>query len=881
MNVRVCLFVALVASASLGFELLQTRVLSALYFNNVVYMTVTIALLGFGMSGVMASVLQRRVTDTDRLAVLCAACLGLSIPLCILVASALPELFPMVPALYKMIASYFILVIPFVFAGGALSLVFMGHGKRIFALYFADLSASAVAAIFFSLLLWPLGGANLAWLCAAAAFAAFVVLAPSAGIHRAYQLLVPAFLGLWFVTTGPAIVKDQPERYKATARFFDPLFGAKPEGSAWTTIAKIDVYSDGVRDLQSSRYLGRPCNYLFIGQDNDAPTMIHGQRDLDAFARTARQGRPTEVNTLAYFMRPRAKDVLVIGVGGGVDVVEARTFGAQKIDGAEINAATVDFVTNRFRDYAKWPSWPNIHVYNQEGRHYIRNTDKKYDVVVMHGVDTFAALSSGAYVLSENYLYTVEAVKDYLNALKPEGMMVTFRWFFRQPRESIRLANLFAEAAQTVGDGPANQRIMVVNHGLWAGTFIKRRPFTVDEVRTVANLAAKEDYAWVFVPKVFGARQQDVENRLFERHHADLQIARNAYQRLLTGTAADRAVFAASYPYRIDPVYDDKPFFFEYYKGKVSNLPNEMWLHREDASSVNWNELRGPVVHFVLYILLALTTGACAAGMGIPLLLFERGGTRVRGATGLIALFASLGIGFMFIEIGCMQWLSLYLGNPMCSLMVVLAGLLFFAGCGSLLAGRMTGTAVARLRRGMLGTAVLIPVWLLVMTFVMPVTEHWALGGRVAVVLLSLLPLGLCMGIPFATSLRHLADHQPRFIPWAWGINGLTSVAASILAIILAMNIGFTAVVLSGSLIYSLGFLAFVWYANRTRQDRQVCGEAEEAGDDERFADAAAQEALLDEPVDSCFSSAVAAGGDCVPSLAEAGCMLDSSLRSE
>ena len=125
----------------------------------------------------------------------------------------------------------------------------------------------------------------------------------------------------------------------------------------------------------------------------------------------------------------------------------------------------------------------------------------------------------------------------------------------------------------------------------------------------------------------------------------------------------------------------------------------------------------------------------------------------------------------------------------------------------------MTRPVLAKLRLGMLGTAVLILAWLLVMKFVMPPTEHWTLGGRIAVVLLSLLPLGLCMGIPFASSLRHLADRESRFIPWAWGINGLTSVAASILAIILAMNIGFTAVVMFGSLVYALGYLAFVRYA--------------------------------------------------------------------
>ncbi len=818
MNLRVCVFVALIASASLGFELLQTRVLSALYFNNVVYMTVTIALLGFGMSGVLASVLQRRLANTDRLAVLCAAGLGLSIPPCLCVASALPGMMPQVPSLYKMIASYFILVIPFLFAGGALSLIFMGHGKRIFALYFADLCASAVAAILFSLLLRPLGGANFAWLCAAAAWAAFVLLARSAGLHRSFQVLVPASMVLCFVTTGTAVIQDRPEWYKITARCWDPVFDAKLEASAWTTIAKIDVFSSRSRDLVTGGCLGRPCEFKLVGQDNDAHTLIYSPKYLDLFARLARDGRPTEVPALSYFMRPGVKDVLVIGVGGGVDVTEARSFGAQNIDGAEINAATIDLVTNRFRDYAKWPSWPNIRIYNAEGRHYIRNTSKRYDVVVMRGVDTFAALNSGAYVLSENYLYTVEAIKDYLNGLNPDGMMVIFRWFFRQPRESIRLANLFAEAAETVGEGPANQRIMVIKRGDWAGTFIKRRPFTPEEVRTVASVVRKTNYAWIFVPKVLGAEQLAFETDQFQRQHDDLHVARTAYRQLFTGTAADRTAFAASYPYRIDPVYDDKPFFFEYYKGADSEHANQDWLGGQHATAAVWNQLRGPVVHYVLYILLGLTTCACAAGMGIPLWLFERQGAKVRGAGGLIAFFGCLGTGFMFVEIGCMQWLNLYLGHPMYSLMVVLAGLLLFAGCGSLLAGRMARPVLAKLRLGMLGTAVLIPLWLLVMKFALPPTEHWALGGRIAVVLLSLLPLGLSMGIPFASSLRHLADREPRFIPWAWGVNGLTSVAASILAIILAMNIGFTAVVMSGSVVYALGYLAFVWYARCTRE---------------------------------------------------------------
>src|ERR1700674_3894631 len=178
-NIRTFCAVALIASSSLGFELLQTSVLSALYFNNLVYVTVTIALLGFGTSGVVVSVLQRKLGNPERLAAFCAAGLAVSIILCIYLASALPGAFPLVSAAFKMIVSYFILAVPFVFAGGALSLLFMCHGRHIFGLYFADLAASALAAILFSLLLQPLGGPGFVWACSATALPAFLVLAPA------------------------------------------------------------------------------------------------------------------------------------------------------------------------------------------------------------------------------------------------------------------------------------------------------------------------------------------------------------------------------------------------------------------------------------------------------------------------------------------------------------------------------------------------------------------------------------------------------------------------------------------------------------------------------------------------------------------------------
>jgi len=799
---RVFCAVALVASSSLGFELLQTRVLSALYYNNIVYMTVTIALLGFGLSGVLASVLYRRLEHTEQLAAFCCGALSVAIILCLFAASALPGALPTVDPVSKMIVSYFILVIPFVFAGGALSLLFMCYGMSIFGLYCVDLCASAIAAILFSLLLRPLGAAGFAWACSAAALAALAVQAPIAGIRMGRVLSIAAALVAGFLLCGHKIVRNQPEPYKQTGLFYTDWTPAKHEASIWTTIAKIDVFSDSVK--------AHPPTGMMLAQDNDANTLINGETMIAGYAQQAKDGRPTRVTTLAYFMKPNPGDVLVIGVGGGGDVVDAHIFGAERIDGVEINAATVDLMTKKFEDFAQWPKWKDVTLYNSEGRRFSHLSQKKYDVIVMRGVDTYAALNAGAYVLSENYLYTVEAMKDYLNALKPDGVMVISRWFFLRPRESIRLANLFLSAAETTGEGPPDKRLMEINEHEWSGTFIKRTPFTPEEVRIVSDKMAAEDYSWVYVPKVLGDGQREFEAKQFERHAKELSLARSTYAELASAPSeAGRSAFAGSYPFKIDLVFDDKPFFFEYYKGRVSDLREEGWTAEQKASASALYNFRGPH-HYVLYLLLGFTTLFSALGMGIPLVVFEREGAQIPRGWSLVAFVSSLGVGFMFVEIGCMQWLNLYLGHPMYSLMVVLAALLLYAGLGSLAAGRLTLALMPKLRVGMLGTAVLIPAWLVAMKYVMPLTERWSLSGRIAVVLASLLPLGLCMGIPFATGMRYLAGRHARFIPWAWGINGLTSVAGSILAVVLAMRIGFTAVVLLGAVVYVAGYVAFL-----------------------------------------------------------------------
>ena len=205
-----------------------------------------------------------------------------------------------------------------------------------------------------------------------------------------------------------------------------------------------------------------------------------------------------------------------------------------------------------------------------------------------------------------------------------------------------------------------------------------------------------------------------------------------------------------------------------------------------------------------------------------PLHCFHREGLRVPGVWSLLAFFSSLGVGFMFIEMGLIQRLNLFLGHPMYSLSIVLAGLLLFTGVGSYMAGTLTWRPSRLLTVGMLGTAGTVMAWSLVMNIIIPITFKQPSTVRVVVTLVSLLPVGLMMGIPFATGLRLLQERHERFIPWVWGINGLTSVMASILAIILAMRVGFQFVLILGAITYFLGWVAVRHFLNSASPAEQA-----------------------------------------------------------
>jgi spermidine synthase len=671
----------------------------------------------------------------------------------------------------------------------------MTHGRDIYRLYFVDLCASGIGAFCFTFLLRPLGADILMWFVSGVALCGFIVYALTVDLSRVYILSLPSLFLLGCIFWGNNLINDHPVYYKKAAQLRE--WGATLEHSEWTTIAKIDVWSfdetgskqitmdgDCLTRMPSPLY---PKSY-FISKEDASDYWVRCQR-------------------IPYFIRSSPDDVLVIGSGGGLEIVMANAWSAEHITSVEINPAIYDLVRGPYRDFLKWPKWEHVTLHNAEGRHFVRNTEAQYDVISMTGVDTYTALSSGAYVLAENYLYTVEAIEDYLNALKQDGVMLILRWFYsKQPRESLRLVNLFVYAAERFGIENPSQCIMVIAlcqsvERSWAATLFKREPFTQEEVETLlSRLKGQKDLTPIYIPDVF---QHDTQNKIeaevYSQNLEEMDTAIIAYNRLIRSeTVEARKAFEEEYPFKIDPVFDNRPFFYEFFKADD--------LFKFDR--VKHVFRKAELAHYLLYILFALTFLISFLAMILPLQLFEREGLKVQRLWSLLMFFCSLGIGFMFIELGLMQKLSIYLGHPMHTLSVVLAGILIFTGIGSYRTGTKSIDRIRLLREGMIGTAVASLIWLIVMVVLIPFTLGWSIWIRIPLALLSMLPVGLFMGMPFATGLRYLEEYYPRFIPWAWGINGLTSVMGSVLAIIFAMRVGFTVVILLGCVSYVLGFLA-------------------------------------------------------------------------
>jgi len=774
--------VALISGSLLITELSLTRIFSVTMYYHFAFMAISIALFGLSASGVYVFLMRDRWRDRAIEALLGTHALAYAavtgIALAILVRIRVDLTYT--PANLAWISLvYLVSALPFFFGGSTISIAIARLSKSVNAVYAADLlgaGAGCVVLIPVVNLFGAPGAIVTSALLGIGATFCFTARGRAAAGATAAALMTAAALGAFAV----GVTKNHQSG--------QVLF------SKWNSFSRIGVYNTSFNAWSlSPRYTGPVPDDRLMDIDSAAATqIIRFDGDLKKVSYLE-----YELTALGYRLFDKSSfDALVIGTGGGRDLLSALVFGATHIDGVEINPIIVnDVMRGKFRDYSGGVyDHPGVTITVEDGRSFVRRSPKQYDIIQASLVDTWAATAAGAYSLSENSLYTVEAFDDYLDHLTDRGVLSISRWVF----DGLRLVSLAQEACARRGWNAADH-VAIIQQDRVATFLLKKTPFTADETALLAKAAEDLEFTVMYLP---GRPPQTFDD------------GRDQYTRLLL--ARDRQAFYRDSPLDVTPTTDDRPFFFHTTRLRnhwsVAPILRLFGLHVVRADNPgSW----GTGGLTALIILLTISTGLIVLFVLGPLALTSRAALGTDWFASL-AYFGCLGAGFMLIEVALLQRFVLLLGHPVYSLTVTLFSLLVGTGLGSMLGRRVPD---ARVRRATMfacgGVAVIAVLWASVLPSVVQTAIAAPLAVRISVAVALMLPAGMVMGMPLPGGVRLLAMRQPQLIAWAWGINGALSVLGATLAVFIAMNWGFSITLLSGAVLYGAAALNLTWTAAR------------------------------------------------------------------
>jgi MFS family permease len=797
----------LMSFAVLLVELLLTRIFSVTLYYHLSFMVVSLAMLGFGASGLLINLFQKRFAGGKVEAVLCFAAMlfAVSTVIAVGVAFRLPISLTLTKVnLLRFGLIYLFCVVPFLAGGLVVALILKHRLEQANRLYFFDLLGAALACMLFIPLTNWLGaptavlvGAGVAALAAAVFSWRNMPRVSSAAMLLGGMLFLTAIANQFWNFYDIRVTKGRQQ---------PPMLALK-----WNSFSRVEVEaSKATRDFRDphrpeARGLSRKLDPAFqiaevyLRYDANAATQV---TRFDGDLSRLRHLR-YDVTAAPYSMR-RYRKVLVLGAGGGRDILTALQMGSGPVTAVEINPLTIELMRGQFKDFTGglYDNYPGVRIVHDEGRSFLRHESEPYELIQASLVDTWAASSAGAYALTESNLYTVEAFADYLRHLSPDGVIAFSRWFFTPPAETLRVVTLAVEALKLQNVSEPSQHIFIVRtHGLGDGggvlctVLIKRSPFTEDELARLKAWATEMDFVITYAP-------DDLKRG----------VAPNEFHELLSSRYAQ---FVADYPYDISAVYDDRPFFFD-------RVPVAAWLAQRLGLATSRTGSGTLTLGGQALLASLMLSALCTIALMLwPLVRFkrwrkQRQGSqyhtpviRQRSRSALWTLyFSCLGFGFITIELVLLQRFNLFLGYPVYSLSVVLFTMLLASGVGSLIAGRWNASST------LMRVFPLLCAVLFLYAVALPPLINLRLGMEtvpkilLAVVLIT--PLSLLMGIPFPTALRAIGRNGDEFVAWAWAANGVASVFGSSVSMIISMTYGFTYSFWMGAAAYLLALLVAI-----------------------------------------------------------------------
>jgi hypothetical protein len=762
--------IGLVAGCALALQVLLTRLFSAVLFYHFGFLAISLALLGTGVGG-LALYVRPRWFSRAPLEVTLSRWSALLAALLVLVPLALVRLDYSFGGsvtggfALNLGAACVLAALPFTAAGIAIALAIREYARFAGRVYAADLVGAGIGAAAVVPVMWIADPATLTVALGALAALASLLFG---GARRLAGALLVAAAALVVVSAATSLYH------------LDPVTSGKTVADRWTPLSRVIGYPPQA----GSRYA-----ILFYDRVY-APVPVHAPGTPYPTA----QQLGLVPQSLGYRLAgPGSGRALVIGGGGGRDIFNALGAGERHVDVIELNQGIVDVVDHDLRRWSGSPyTLPHVSTAVGDGRSILAARDTKYDQIHIGFTDTLSANSATAFALTENNLYTTEAFDEYFDHLAPNGILNVSRLYRLVGDEALRATVLTLEALRGRGVAqPERNVVVLLGHDILGelfGTILARpRPWTGAELTRLRTLAARDGVQIAMAP-----------GGPYRLEWAGLHAAPSPQ------------AFCSAYRMNVCAPTDDKPFFFNMRRlGDIGASPPPGYLYSIDPFKV-------------LVLTLGILAVLCAVGFVLPLAFVRREGGRP-GARAL-SFFAFIGLGFLLLEVVLIQRFVLFLGFPTYALSVVLFALLVFTGLGALLSGR--GEPRPLLVRALAVVTLLTAVASFALQPLLRGLIDLPFAARVVVAVVLLAPAGLAMGMAMPIGLRRLVELHPSGVPWAWAVNGLTSVLASALAVAIAITAGFTVATLAACGCY---FAALV-HAARGRWPRAGAPPAEPEG---------------------------------------------------
>jgi SAM-dependent methyltransferase len=726
-----------------------------------------------------------------------------SAPACFLLAQQIPFnpaeiLWTPVQFLY-LCSIYLILTLPFFFAANVIGLSFYQYKEQVSSIYAADLFGACVGSVGVILLLFLMFPEQILIVLVLSGILATLIV--SAYAFRGQEVdtinwtVACMFIGLAVIFAQTGWIKLAISPYKSQSQLL-LIPGTKVIARYSSPLGLISVVKTAITPL-------RYAPGLSLNATTEPPEQLAVFTDADNMTAITRyNGNPETISyleettsALPYHLKQHAADILILGAGTGGDILRANNHEIKHIDAVELNPQVIDLVKEKYADFAGH-LYSNTHINLQvgEARGFVATSNKTYDLIDISLLDAFGA-STGLYSMAENYLYTEQAIQDYLRHVSPGGYISITRWIKIPPRDEPKILATIIKTLRRANIEQPGLRLIMIRSWQTSTLLVKNGVISAEEINRLKQFCSERSFDLVYYP---GITAQEV-NRF------NIQLQPYLYQAAMALLSNEREAFINDYKFNIEPATDDQPYFFHFFKWRT--LPEILLLLdsggiflMESGYLILIAALLQAIV--VSLLLIALPLWLWKSKLGIN----PGSGNHLR----ILVYFFCLGLAFLFIEIAFIQKFILILHHPLYAITVVLSTFLLAAGAGSHFS--------AKLSRRTEKSVIMLPIAVISLLGISYSLGFESIAGfllktgylnRYLFSILLIAPLGFCMGMPFPMALAKISQSAPALIPWIWGINGCASVISAILATLIAMQFGFTVLIFLAITLYGVAARCF------------------------------------------------------------------------